>query len=125
MAQYGYRSMKDENVDLEQTIKKQHRLNRKRDMESQAQRRNMNTWGFSGENFHRSDIKSIFYDPLMLDTNRYGHVRTISPYYGRPLSYRILREVSRKAWILNVCIMNVIRKVRPFLKPSTSENQRG
>jgi hypothetical protein len=115
--------MKDQKVDLEETIRKQHLLERRNFRE--ARRQNINSWGFNGENFHRSDIKSIFYDPLMLDTNRYGHVRTISPYYGRPISYRILREVSKKAWILNVCIMNVIRKVRPYLKLSTSENMRG
>jgi hypothetical protein len=119
----GYRSMKDQKVDLEDTIRKQHLLERRNMRE--ARRQNINTWGFNNENFNRSDIKSIFYDPLMLDTNRYGNIRTISPYYGRPISYRILREVSRKAWILNVCIMNVIRKVRPYLKPSTSENMRG
>jgi len=119
----GYRSMKDEDVDLKETIRKQQLLDRRNSRE--ARRRNVNTWGFNNENLNRSDIKSIFYDPLMLDTNRYGHVRTISPYYGRPISYRILREVSKKAWILNVCIMNVIRKVRPYLKQSTSENMRG
>ena len=125
----GYRSMKDENIDLETIVKKQKTIEKKQGLterryQREAQRRNI--WGFNGENPNgNSDVKSIFYDPLMLDTNRYGHVRTISPYYGRPISYRILREVARKAWILNVCIINVIRKVRPYLKPSTSENQRG
>jgi hypothetical protein len=120
----GYnRPMRDQKIDLEETIRKQQLLERRNSRE--AKRRDAALWGFNGEDYRRGNIKSIFYDPLMLDTNRCGRVSTISPYYGRPISYRILREVSRKAWILNVCIMNVIRKVRPYLKPSTSENTRG
>lgn len=39
--------------------------------------------------------KSSFADPLAVETNYYGGgVRTISHFYGRQLSYRILRRVS-------------------------------
>ncbi len=70
-------------------------------------------------------LRSLFYSPLMLDTHNWGNIHTISPYYGRTISYRILRRVSEKAWILNLCIINLIRKIRPFLKQSTNENVRG
>ncbi|QEJ94645.1 phage portal protein [Treponema phagedenis] len=70
-------------------------------------------------------LQSLFYDPLQMNTNAWGRVRTLSPYYGRQISYRILRRVSEKAWVLNLCISNLIRKVRPFLKVSTDENTRG
>ncbi|GHU22208.1 hypothetical protein FACS1894172_15190 [Spirochaetia bacterium] len=71
------------------------------------------------------DLKSVFYNPLNLERNYYRGVKTISPYYGRSVSYKTLRRVSEKAWILNLCIQNIIKKIRPFLKESTSENQRG
>jgi hypothetical protein len=71
------------------------------------------------------DIKSFFVDPLALETNAYGYVRTISPWYGRQISCRVLRRVSEKAWLLNLCVQNLTKKIRPYLKPATEENQRG
>jgi hypothetical protein len=71
------------------------------------------------------NVRSVFYDPLMPLVNSYGGIRTISPYCGRRISYRILRAVAEKAWIINVCIRNVIMKITPYLKVSTAENQRG
>ena len=73
----------------------------------------------------RDNLKSFFFDPLALETNAYGPVRTISPWYGRTISCRVLRRVSEKAWVLNLCIQNLTKKIRPFLKPATEENQRG
>ncbi|WP_024469291.1 phage portal protein [Treponema pedis] len=82
--------------------------------------------GYSAESMaRRSGLKSIFYDPLLLDSHQWGDVHTISPYYGRTISYRILRRVAEKAWILNLCVSNIIKKIRPFLKPVTEENTRG
>ena len=72
-----------------------------------------------------ADLKSFFFDPLSLETNYYGTVRTISPFYGRQISCRILRRVSEKAWILNLCIGYAIKQARPFYKVCTGENQRG
>ncbi|MDR2072330.1 MAG: phage portal protein [Spirochaetaceae bacterium] len=71
------------------------------------------------------DLKSFFFDPLALETNYYGNVRTISPYYGRPITCRILRRVSEKAWIINLCIATTIKQARPYFKETTEENQRG
>ncbi|MGF7108232.1 hypothetical protein [Treponema pedis] len=83
-------------------------------------------FGYSAESMaRRSGLKSIFYDPLLLDSHQWGDVHTISPYYGRTISYRILRRVAEKAWILNLCVSNIIKKIRPFLKPVTEENTRG
>jgi hypothetical protein len=70
-------------------------------------------------------IKSFFFDPLALETNNFGSVRTISPYYGRTLAPRILRRVGERGWIINLCIITSIRQARPFFKESTGENQRG
>ena len=71
------------------------------------------------------DLKSFFFDPLALESNYYGNVRTISPYYGRPITCRILRRVSEKAWIINLCIATAIKQARPYFKETTEENQRG
>jgi hypothetical protein len=71
------------------------------------------------------DLKSFFFDPLSLEANYYGTVRTISPYYGRQISCRILRRVAEKAWIINLCISTAIKQVRPYFKETTEENQRG
>jgi hypothetical protein len=71
------------------------------------------------------DLKSFFFDPLALESNYYGTVRTISPYYGRKITSRILRRVSEKAWIINLCISTSIKQARPYFKETTEENQRG
>jgi hypothetical protein len=80
---------------------------------------------YMGSPQRRDNLKSFFVDPLALETNAYGSVRTISPWYGRTISCRVLRRVSEKAWVLNLCIQNLTKKIRPYLKPSTEENQRG
>ena len=71
------------------------------------------------------DLKSFFFDPLALESNYYGTVRTISPYYGRTITCRILRRVAEKAWIINLCISTSIKQARPYFKEATEENQRG
>jgi hypothetical protein len=123
-AQKYERPTKEEDIDVQEVIRKQRAIERRNE---RAYRQTQSAMGYNAaEGRNRSGgVRSIFYDPLMLDTNRYGPVRTISPYYGRQISYKILRAVSQKAWILNICILNIIRKVRPYLKLATSENQRG
>lgn len=79
---------------------------------------------FNKKNAKKDGLQSIFLDPLMLNTNYWGKVQTISPYY-KGVSYRTLRRVSEKAWILNLCISNIIKKVRPFLKPIQENRNRG
>ena len=71
------------------------------------------------------DLKSFFFDPLSLESNYYGTIRTISPYYGRQITCRILRRVAEKGWIINLCITTTISQARPYFKESTQENQRG
>jgi hypothetical protein len=80
---------------------------------------------YMGSPQRRDNLKSFFVDPLALETNAYGSVRTISPWYGRTISCRVLRRVSEKAWVLNLCIQNLTKKIRPYLKPATEDNQRG
>lgn len=43
----------------------------------------------------------------------------------RRVSYRTLRRVAEKAWLINTIIGHQANKVRPFLSPSPDENVRG
>ena len=76
--------------------------------------RNNAIMGYNGQDLKISDgLQSLFHDPFFINTNQWGTVHTIPPYY-KGVSYRTLRRVSEKAWILNLCISNIIKKVRPF-----------
>lgn len=44
---------------------------------------------------------------------------------NRAISYRVLRRVSEKAWLINTIIGHLSNRVRPFMKRSTDENIRG
>jgi hypothetical protein len=70
-------------------------------------------------------LQSALFDPLKQIQNQYGNLRTVDRYYNRSINCQTLRRVSSKAWIINACIGNTIRKIEPFLKPSTDRNIRG
>ena len=67
-------------------------------------------------------LKSTFINPM----NRYmyhssrGVVET-----NKGITYKILRNVAERAWIINAIIDHYIRNVVPFLKLSTDKNIRG
>jgi hypothetical protein len=110
----------EQDISVDALIKRQAAIERRNRRTARA--------GFTGYRVEKNDgtnTQSMFYDPLTLESNAYGTVRTISPYYGRVINHRVLRRVSEKAWILNLCIQNITKKVRPYLKPTSSENQRG
>jgi hypothetical protein len=70
-------------------------------------------------------LQSARYDPLLLVENKYGYLRTVDRYQNRSISCETLRRVSSKCWIIQACILNVQKKIKPFLKPSTDRNVRG
>jgi hypothetical protein len=113
------RIISSENVDVGDLL-------RKRAQKEIMSRRPQPTFGSSYSNLKPNDeVKSFFFDPLHLEANFYGGIKTISPYYGRNLAPRILRRVGEKGWIINLCIITSIRQARPYFKESTGENQRG
>ena len=69
--------------------------------------------------------QSSFFDPYRNIENEYGNLRTADGHYNREVDCQTLRRVSKKAWIINLCIINVQKKIKPFLKPSTNRNLRG
>jgi hypothetical protein len=107
------RPIREENINFDTMIKRQGALELRSAM------------GYRVEKKDGTKTQSMFYDPLTLESNAYGTIRTISPYYGRVINHKVLRRVSEKAWILNLCIQNITKKIRPYLKPVSSENQRG
>ena len=71
------------------------------------------------------NVQSSFFDPYLEAGNVYGNLLTADRNLYREESCDTLRRVSKKAWIINPCITNVIRKTRAFLKPSTNRNLKG
>ena len=69
--------------------------------------------------------KTSFFNPYRTSFNWYGNLKTIDRYTNRDVSCETLRRVAKKAWLINACILNVQRKIKPFLKPSTNKNNRG
>lgn len=68
---------------------------------------------------------SVFYDPYFVSSNCFENIRTLSRIQYGGIHCRTLRAVASKAWIINTCINYVSRRIKPFLKPVTSRNERG
>ncbi len=73
----------------------------------------------------KENADSVFYDPYFVSDNAFNGIRTISRVQYGGIHPKTLRRVAEKAWIINTCIIFVIRKIKPFLKPVTDRNQRG
>jgi len=71
------------------------------------------------------DADSVFFDPFFVSDNAFGNIRTISRVQYGGVHCKTLRAIAEKAWIINLCIGNVSKKIKPFMKPVTDKNQRG
>ena len=83
---------------------------------------------FAGSNFFKptnTGAQSSFFDPYTSQENTYGNLRTADGRFSREVDCQTLRRVAKKAWIINTCVSNTQKKIRPFLKPSTNRNVRG
>jgi hypothetical protein len=67
-------------------------------------------------------VRSVMLNPSSRLWGHKGHT-TIRP--NKAIDYRILRNISSKAWLINTLILHQTNRVRPFLKPSTDKNVRG
>ncbi len=83
-----------------------------------------NTYFFE-ERGKMHDADSVFYDPYFISDNAFGDIRTISRIQYGGIHCNTLRAVAQKAWIINTCINHIQKKIKPFLKVSTSRNMRG
>lgn len=73
----------------------------------------------------KTGFQSAFFDPYAATENYYGNLKTADRKLNRDVDCITLRRVSKKAWIINLCITSVQKKITPFLKPSTNRNLRG
>lgn len=73
----------------------------------------------------KGNVQSSFFDPYLEIGNVYGNLLTADRNLYREVNCETLRRISKKAWIINLCIANVLRKTRAFLKPSTNRNLKG
>ncbi len=67
-------------------------------------------------------IKSTLINPFNRLMFR-GNKNVIEP--NRGISYRLLRRVAERAWIINAIVAHYIRNITPYMKPSTDKNVRG
>lgn len=68
---------------------------------------------------------SSFVDPFTVSENAFGNIRTISRTQYGGIACKTLRAVAQKAWVINTCINHILKKIKPFLKPTTDKNTRG
>ena len=87
-------------------------------------RRFQNT-DFFKQKANNNGAQSAFFDEWQVTNNIYGNLKTADGHINREVDCQTLRRVSKKAWIINLCIINVQKKIKPFLKPSTNRNLRG
>lgn len=68
---------------------------------------------------------SSFFDPFTVSDTSIANLRCVSRAQNGSVSCRVLREIAGKAWVINICIGSIEKKIKPFLKPSTDRNLRG
>lgn len=98
------------------------------DIKNEIERMNRTARRFQNSGyFHpkQDGAQSSFFDEWTVTNNLYGNLKTADGHINREVDCKTLRRVSKKAWIINLCILNVQKKIKPFLKPSTNRNIRG
>ena len=120
--------MAREKIDMDQLLRKRKAFNQSAFNQLKAAKKDsaniFNTYFFQDKGReHGAD--SVFYDPYFVSSNCFENIRTISRIQYGGIHCRTLRAVAGKAWIINTCINHISRKIKPFLKPVTSRNERG
>lgn len=79
----------------------------------------------NSRNAKKTGFESSFFNPYQALYEVYGNLKVSSRFMNGDIPCEVLRRVSKKAFIINICINHVIKKLKPFLKPSSSVNTRG
>lgn len=98
------------------------------DIKNEIERMNRTARRFQNSGYfhpNQDGAQSSFFDEWTVTNNLYGNLKTADGHINREVDCKTLRRVSKKAWIINLCILNVQKKIKPFLKPSTNRNIRG
>ena len=80
---------------------------------------------FFNDNGRLHGASSSFFDPFTVSDTSIAGLRCVSRAMNGSVSASVLRRIADKAWVINICINNIQKKVKPFLKPSTDRNIRG
>ena len=83
------------------------------------------TGHFNTQYKKENGFSSSFFNPYNGAYGVQGNLRIADRSLYGDISCQTLRRVSKKAFIINICINHVLKKIKPFLKPATTENQRG
>lgn len=70
-------------------------------------------------------FQTSFFNPYNGSYNVYTNLKTIDRYTNGDISCETLRRVSKKAFIINICINHIMKKIKPYLKPTTDNNIKG
>lgn len=120
--------MAREEINVEQLLRKRKAFNQNafdKLKDAKAESRNIFNQYFFQDKGREHGADSVFYDPYFVSSNCFENIRTISRIQYGGIHCRTLRAVAAKAWIINCCITHISRKIKPFLKPVTSRNERG
>ena len=85
----------------------------------------LGTGSYFNDNGRLHGALSSFFDPFTVSDTSIANLRCVSRSQNGSVSARVLREIARKAWVINICISSIEKKIKPFLKPSTDRNLRG
>lgn len=80
---------------------------------------------FNGLRGKIGEARSSFFSPHIMTDHSFGQIRTMSRVQYGGVGCTTLRAVAQKAWVINVCINHVLKKVKPFFKVTTDKNRRG
>ena len=120
--------MAREEINVEQLLRKRKAFNKEafnQLKDAKKDSRNIFNTYFFQDKGREHGADSVFYDPYFVSSNCFENIRTISRIQYGGIHCRTLRAVAGKAWIINCCITHISRKIKPFLKPVTSRNERG
>ena len=120
--------MAREEINVDQLLAKRKAYNErafKKLQDAKDDSRNIFNQYFFQDKGREHGADSVFYDPYFVSSQCFENIRTISRIQYGGIHCRTLRAVAAKAWIINCCITHISRKIKPFLKPVTSRNERG
>ena len=70
-------------------------------------------------------FQTSFFNPYTGSYYMYTNLKTVDRYANGDISCQTLRRVSKKAFIINICINHILKKIKPYLKPTTDNNIKG
>ena len=73
----------------------------------------------------KENVQGTFFEPYTVGDHGISNLRTISRCAYGGIHPATLRAIAGKAWIINVCINHVIKKLKPYFQLLTDRKKRG